>query len=377
MATELRDYIRKILETQGPMPFSRFMELCLYHPGIGYYRKPVFPGTRHGDFVTSPQASRFFGYLMAEQFFQMADILGMQRVRIVEMGAGTGIFARDVLEYSEERGKGGSVSYIIVEPFENLRRLQEDTLSGLSGVEWVSDISETRGIEGIVFSNELLDSFPVEVIEIRNGIFHRIGVAVSGTGDLVETLLPLDHEELMDYVESSGLDRMDEGYRTEVNLAMRSWLNKVSEAMERGFLVTVDYGYPASLYFHPSRKRGTLLGYSGHETTEDFYSCPGEVDMTSHVNFSDLCRWGKEVGFNPVGYTHQWAFLAGQDIERVVSRYGEEPYSPLNAGLKMLLLPGGMGESHKVLVQEKGVGSVEISGFRLLNKIQELGCGDI
>ncbi len=373
MGRQLADYIRKEIETQGPIPFSRFMELALYHPAGGYYRRGVFPGTSGGHFVTSPQASRLFGWLMAEQFMEMGRIMGVERLHLVEMGAGSGIFAKDVVE--RLRREGLEFLYTIVEPFPEIRALQSSTLGPEAGVEWRGGLEEVGELEGILFSNELLDAFPVEVIERGPDGWHRVMVAAGEEG-LQELLLPLDHHGLLEYVEERGLNRLPQGYRTEVNLAMRGWIGRVASILKRGFVVTVDYGHPAPLYFHPSRSRGTLLGYGPQGVTEEFYGEPGSVDITAHVNFTDLCRWGREVGLEPVGYTHQWAFLAGQGIEEAVASMGLEPYSPANVGLKMLLLPGGMGESHKVMVQAKGVeGRPALAGFRLLNKLEELRCG--
>jgi len=378
MSSELRDYIRKVVKAQGPMPFSSFMELSLYHPESGYYRRGFFPGGGKGDFVTSPQASKFFGYLMAEQFIEISRKMDMKPLPILEIGAGSGIFAKDVLEYSIHAGRDDTFSYIIMEPYENLEAIQRDTLAGMTErVRWIKDFDDIEGFEGVIFSNELLDAFPVEVIEKRDGVFTRLCINVSEEGEFVEVFKEISDRDFLSYISFYGLDGLDDGYRTEINMRMKEWIAKIGEVLERGFVITVDYGYPGTLYFHPSRRRGTLLGYSAQRTTQDFYSSPGEIDITAHVNFTDLCRWGREAGLNPVGYTHQWAFLAGQDIEGVIGKFGLDPYSPFNVGLKMLLLPGGMGESHKVMVQSKGMGDEELSGFRLLNKIWELDCDEV
>ncbi len=371
MASELADYIRKEIEAQGPIPFSRYMELCLYYPSLGYYRRGLFPGSSRGDFVTSPEASRLFGCLMARQFMEMADMMGMDRVHVVEMGAGSGLFAKDVVDYL----KGQSIrwSYTIIEPFPEMRAIQQETVGAVAGVEWCEGLEELERFQGIFFSNELVDAFPVEVIERDERGWNRLMVTADGDR-FREILVPIEQGPLKEYIASRNLQSMEPGYRTEVNLNMERWIREVAHTLKRGFVVTVDYGYPARLYFHPSRTRGTLLGYRRQTTTEDFYSHPGEIDMTAHVNFTDLSLWGREAGLDLVGYTHQWAFLAGQDIEDLVASMGMEPYSPANAGLKMLLLPGGMGESHKVMVQAKAMtlGRQPISGFKLLDKKGDL-----
>jgi SAM-dependent MidA family methyltransferase len=178
--------------------------------------------------------------------------------------------------------------------------------------------------------------------------------------------------EIRDYFQGLSLT-LPEGYRTEVNLRAKEWLLKVSEILSEGFVLTIDYGYTAMDYYHEDRNRGTLLCYHRHQVNEDPYRNIGQQDMTAHVNFSSLKNWGDMVGLKTVGFSHQGAYLVSLGIGEVMhERYGGCPDVFDVAKIKGLLLPQGMGDSHKVMVQYKGEGDPELKGFSLRNQREKL-----
>nr|MDA8161891.1 SAM-dependent methyltransferase [Desulfobacteraceae bacterium] len=176
--------------------------------------------------------------------------------------------------------------------------------------------------------------------------------------------------KLAAYIEELPED-IKEPYTTEVNLGVKAWINDVAQVISKGFVMTIDYGYTRKEYFAPFRNMGTLLAYRGQTVHEDLLARPGEQDLTAHVNFSDLARWGKEAGFSTIGYAPQWAFLGGLDFEDVVRGIigsDFEPFSPKLAMIKSLILPQGMGSTHKVMVQAKGLETIPtLKGFKIKN----------
>ena len=352
------------------------METVLYHPVYGYYSGSELHIGRKGDFVTSPHCHELFGALLARQIEEFIDLAGGKDFSIVEIGAGAGYLAKDILKSMDRKNPSESVNYIISEPLPGLRDIQKNTLNGYDErVSWVRDIEEIGHLNGCIVSNELLDSFPVHVIEKRGNVFQEIYVDYNDNKGLFETTGDLSSDELAEYIERTGI-YFEERYRTEANLAMKEWIEKISSILICGFVMTVDYGYTAEEYFSVERNRGTLLSYMNQQVNENFYEFPGCQDITSHVNFSDLHGWGTENGFQTIGYCPQWSFLAGLDIEDTfyeITGGKFNPFSPETAAIKMLILPHGMGSSHKVMVQSKGIEkNTDLKGFQLKNDYKRL-----
>lgn len=351
------------------------MNECLYHPEWGYYASGPPPIGKRGDFFTGPHASSLFGALLANQVAECLDMLRTDSLTVVEMGAGTGVLAADMLASLLKADRFSGLRYVIVEPFAPAVPFQREMLERFAPhVSWVGSIDEISPGPCCFVSNELPDAFPVHVVERHGDSFKEIHVRLDPEGRFTECLRESEGE-VASYVK--GLPgTLPEGYRTEVNIAMKSWISGLGRLMTRGFVITVDYGFTASEYFHPSRNRGTLLAYRDHAVSEDMFFFPGGQDMTSHVNFSDLHRWGMESGFVTLGYAPQWAFLASLDVERTFMEMTGgtfDPFSPALAGVKMLLFPQGMGDSHKVLVQAKGIDpGVRLRGFTLKNRKDRL-----
>ncbi len=383
MVNDFKGLKRLLIENikeNGPISFKDFMALCLYEENLGYYSQDEIRIGKDGDFVTAPHTSKLFGYLLAvqiRQFFEILENKG-QELSIAEFGAGTGVLAGDILEYFKRflKEQFERLRYIMVEPLSKRREVLKRDISRFEeNIKIVDSISETGRFKGVVIANELFDAFPVHLIEKNEDEFFEIFVDVSGNEErLVEKALKIRDDALKDYVETY-LSHLPNGYRTEVNLEMKKWINDLSSIMDEGFCLIIDYGYSREDYYADFRNRGTLLGYSRQRVTEEYFEYPGIIDMTAHVNFSDARLWFEQAGFVAEGFCPQWAFLGGLDIEQTMEKaFGRlEPFSPILASVKSLIFPQGMGETHKVFVASKGVEKeVDLKGFKMKNDIGRL-----
>ncbi len=368
--TRLSKLLKDRIKTAGAIPFSNFMEECLYNSEFGYYSRQDLAIGKNGDFVTAPHASRFFGSLIAVQLTECFKRIGGDGFAVCEFGAGAGFMALDILTFLKNFHEGyfERTTYFIVEPLETRRAILEDRLSQFSSqVEVIASFSECESFSGVIIANELLDAFPVHIVQKEKGIFSEIFVGLDEEGNFCEIKDRPSSQALSDYLKRINAILPDD-YRTEVNLAMKDWIEEVSSTMKRGYAIIIDYGFPEREYFAPHRNRGTLLGYRNQRTTEDFFSCPGMVDITAHVNFTDLKRWAEAKGMTCEGFTPQWAFLGGLDPDDTMRKvFGKvDPFSPVLAGIKALIFPQAMGETHKVMVLSKGIedGS-QLKGFAI------------
>ncbi len=300
------------------MRFDRFMELALYHPGDGYYAKVGGPSPigRSGDFYTSVSAGPLFGRLLARQFFQMWQVLGKPRpFWMIEQGAHDGQLACDVLEWcrAETTEFFEAIRYGIVQASGAASMHQKCApepalVSRITWFENLAALAEEKPV-GVFFSNELVDAFPVRAITHSAGEWFEQHVAIRD-----ETLRwhdrPIVDEELAEAVAALALPTIED-YTTEINLRARSWIAEVALAMRRGYVLTIDYGYPASLYYAPHRSGGTLTAYVKHHSVDDVLAEPGMRDITAHVDFTTLARAGEGAGLTTLGFLDQQRFLMG------------------------------------------------------------------
>ena len=363
-----------LIREKGPVTFEHFMEMALYDPQYGYYTSGSSRIGREGDFFTSSHLHPAFGATIGSQIEEMWELMGRpEGFTVVEPGPGLGHTCGDMLSYFMDRECFDALNYVLVEPNESMRKTQETLLAGFSGkVRWCTSLKEVGTITGCVFSNELIDAFPVHLIVMEDAM-REIYVGLDGSGGLRETTGNLSTPALGEYIRDSGLT-VARGYRTEVNLRAREWLHSVNGMLREGFVLTIDYGYNARDFFSDDRKTGTLLCYYGHRISEDPFEHIGEQDITAHVNFSDLHRWGVGIGFKTTGFTSQGAFLVSlgihEEIEKIASAGVD--YAAELGRIKRLILPGGMGESHLVMAQYKGEGDPVLKGFSIRNGVKYL-----
>jgi SAM-dependent MidA family methyltransferase len=399
----LRDIIcERIAESpHRRITFAEYMDLALYHRQQGYYAtNQVNIGVR-GDFFTSPHLGADFGELLAEQFVGMWEVLGRPApFQLVEMGAGQGLLAADVLRYLHRHYLDffNVLEYIIVERAPALIAEQRQILASLSSaggnIRWCGwEEIPADSVTGCLFSNELVDALPVHQIAVEDGQLREVYVTVAAGMSSSEHPhpQPLSHEgrggregggeslfaEVMgevstpaiaEYFKLVGIEfpspAYEDGYRTEVNLEALEWLGAVANRLRRGYVLTVDYGYSAERYYSPRRRSGTLQCYYRHSHHNDPYICVGRQDITAHVDFTALQRQGVLCGLDPVGFTKQELFLMALGLgERIAAVSAAQPQNlgellRRRDALHQLVNPMGLG-GFGVLLQCKGLSQDE------------------
>lgn len=371
---ELVAAISSEITRNGPIPFVRFMELALYHPQYGYYmRQP--DGAEHepigwsGDFYTSSDVHPILGRAIAAQARQMDELLSRPTpFTIVEMGAGKGLLARDCLAELQAREDdfASRTRYVLIERSPAMQALQRQHLApwlnkpGL--VTWLEgmDALAPQSVTGLFFSNELVDAFPVHRIQMLGGQAKELFVDYR-EGGFEECLKPLSNLALAQQVQRLK-PAWPEGYRTEVNLQALEWMEQVAERIDRGFVVTIDYGHTAQDLYGPDRKDGTFLCYHQQLTGDVPYVRIGQQDMTAHVDFTSLATAGAHAGLNVTGFTNQMSFLMGLGVEEMIGQL--DPEGPEFGAAIHLLKPDGMGRTFKILVQHRGVEQPDLHGLK-------------
>ncbi|HEY9363460.1 MAG TPA: SAM-dependent methyltransferase [Chitinophagaceae bacterium] len=357
----LSSIIAEKIKEQGPISFHDFMELSLYHPRWGYYTSDGNKLGRSGDYYTSPFLTALFGQMIAKQLKEMWLIMDKPDFTVVEYGAGTGLLCHDILEelknYPEFYDK---LHYCIIEKSAVMRQKQQSILN--EKVSWLNSINELSEITGCILSNELLDNFSVHQVVVKEKLME---VFVGYENGFVELLRPAS-KELADYFDQFQI-KLPEGYRTEVNLEARSWLNEISSALKKGFLLTIDYGFPANELYSPRRSSGTLVCYHQHQLNESPYTNIGNQDITAHINFSALHQWGLQYGLQTCGFTNQALFLQGLGLTEHIKRMEDSGNYQKNNIEKVFLIRSllmDMGTKLKVLIQQKGLKSPQLSGLK-------------
>jgi len=376
LAAELRAHIAEA----GGLPFADFMAACLYHPQFGYYMTPRARIGKEGDFFTSASVHAVFGRLIARQLAQMADLLGATAFQLVEQGAGEGHLALDILDAlaAEFPALYAKLSYTLVEVGPASRARQAQLLaSHAARVGWCN-AGEWHIESGCFLSNELVDAFPVHIVEKHAGELHEVFVVNAADGGFAEELRPPSTPALAEHCRWLGVAPL-EGNRAEVSLAAPVWMREVAGRIARGFVMTIDYGYPAEELYALHRRAGTLLCYRQHQADDDPYATVGEKDITSHVDFTALQRAGAEAGLTTLWFGEQYRFLLGLGFFEELLHLQEQCPSEhearaLRLTLKNLIVPEqGMGETFKVLVQGKGVDKPELLCARPISAIPLAG----
>lgn len=372
---ELEEIIRRRIRDSGGITFAEYMTLCLYHPEHGYYMAPRERIGRQGDFFTSSSVHSVFGRLVARQLRQMWEILGGGPFTVAEQGGGEGHLALDILDAAAQESPDfyQNLNYRLVEISSDNRERQRRLLEKhLGRVEWTS-LEALAGMEGCIVSNELVDAFPVHMVHRDEGGMQEVFVVEKGER-FGEEMRPLSTSEIDDYFRQVGIAPVV-GNRAEVNLQGTEWMKTVARTLGRGFVLTIDYGYPASELYAPFRREGTLMCYYRHTAGEDPYVRVGRQDMTAHVDFTALELAGAEAGLEKLWFGEQYRFLLSLGFAQVLMELemretDENRARDLRLTLKNLILPeGGMGETFKVLVQAKGVGRPSLLCARRLTEI--------
>ena len=370
LAQQIRD---EALAEGGVLPFSRYMELCLYSPGLGYYSAGLQKFGAAGDFVTAPEISPLFGRCLARS---CATVLQACDGDILEVGAGSGRLAVDLLAGLEQLDRLPGC-YLILERGADLRERQRSLLGSelphLAGrVAWLDELP--AGFRGAVLANEVLDAMPVERFRWDGKQVGRL--CVHETGGRFEwmpcTTTPSGLSSVMQPICEQY--RLAPGYVSEVNLALPAWLQGLAEALEQGMLLLADYGYPRHEYYHPQRNQGTLMCHYRQHTHADPFLWPGLQDLTAHVDFTAVAEAAQGAGLDVAGYTTQAAFLLDCGLEALLQAQGEPgstAYLRAVQQVKTLIMPGEMGERFKFIALTKGLDEA-LPGFRMQDMRERL-----
>ena len=374
----LRETIVREIRELGPIPFSRYMEMCLYDPEAGYYSRNVEQFGKAGDFYSSSDVHAVFGRLLTRQFEEMWRALGSpEEIEILELGPGRGLFARDVLDWLEKKFPEcfRAVHYSLSERSPRLRERLQATLerhfaagkastgNGATSVAPSEPLVERAlapEVPLIVFANELFDALPVEVLRPEGEL--RIA---ENDGRFIETWLPASAGNL-DYLDRYSV-HPEEGERVETARVAQQTMSQLAASIERGFIIAIDYGYTRTEQL-AGRHRGTVTAYRQHSVSDDPYEAPGEQDITAHVNFTALATAAEQQGMQVQPLLTQSQFLMGigepnQFADAFEDCRVPQEHAKVALQLKHLVTPAGMGESFQVLVASKGVAAETVASL--------------
>ena len=349
----LSETIRKEIESAGGwIGFARFMEFALYAPALGYYVAGAAKLGSDGDFVTAPELSPLFGRTLARQ---IAEILGRTGGDVLELGAGSGNMAADVLVELQNVDRLPQ-RYLILETSPQLAQRQQRTLEQRQPVlkdriEWIDALPEN--FDGVVIANEVLDALPAHLVAWRrDGLYER---GVSWKDSFVWSERPLRPGPLRSAAEAIGAEA---DYVSEISLVAPALVRSLSAALRKGALLLIDYGFGRREYYHPQRALGTLMCHYRHRAHDDSFFLPGLQDLTAHVDFTVVAEAGIDTGLKLLGYTTQAQFLVNSGITQLLEQQSGDATTSrfaLTAGVQKLLSPAEMGELFKVIALGRGI----------------------
>lgn len=366
---QLETIISGRIAQNGRITFCDFMAACLYEPGLGYYTSPGRKVGTAGDFYTSITVHAAFGRVIAREIARMWHSMGQPEIfTLVEAGAGHGRLSCDIMDFLAQREPGcyAASSLILVEQEPSLAEAQASLLAAhRAKLDWrtPAQLAELR-FSGVLYSNELLDAMPVHRVVMTTEGLREIFVTLQD-GHLAEQLDLPSTPALEAYLARFGTPLLT-GQEAEISLAGLAWLETAAAALERGFLLTVDYGYPKEELYTPRRRHGTLLCYHQHQVEDNPYIRIGQQDITTHINFSALRERGEELGLQTVWFGEQYRFLltAGmvEEFEAIeTADLTEAEKLKRRLTLKRLIMPeGGMGDTFRILVQSRGVAQPDL-----------------
>ena len=360
--------IQAIHSNQGWISFDRFMEFALYDPEFGYYTGNLRKFGEKGDFVTASEISSFFAKTMCIQFEEI--FLSIDK-NIIEIGAGSGKFALEVIQSLDSKKID---HYFILEISHSLRKHQYELLiknlpPHLFGkVQWIDKIPQEYN--GIIFCNELLDALPIDLIKKSSGIPYQKGVGLENDlfiwkDKAIKDLSTYDH---------INLESLPDNYLAEDAIHIKSWINNISESISKGVVIIIDYGFNHSEYFHEQRSQGTLMCHFKHHAHDNPLIQVGIQDITSHVNFSYVAREASSKGLHINGFISQANFLINCGILELLEKVNIEDsllYMKSVSEIQKLLSPSEMGDLFKVMTIEKNL-DINLVGLKNNNKVKTL-----
>ncbi len=365
----LTDIIRQRITEENSISFADFMQMALYHPGYGYYSSGTHKFGKDGDFITSPELGELFAKCMAKQFSQVVNHI--DDAVIVELGAGTGKFCFDCL-VELERLNSLPNHYYILEVSADLQQRQQELMKNLPEnlhqlVTWIQQ-PLAHEFNGVIFANEVIDALAVEVFKME-GNYQQMCVMWEDGFQPSWKEMP---NELAEQLKSKDLVIAD-GYVSEFVPNLTAWLAAISEKLNHGITMFVDYGYERNAYYHPQRNQGTLVCHFQHQANFDYLENVGIQDITAFVDFTAVAEAGDECGFEIDGYCTQAHFLLSMGIEQMLGD-SEDNYTNYYKNItemKKLTMPNEMGEKFKVIALSKNF-EEELLGFSFSNQLHLL-----
>jgi SAM-dependent MidA family methyltransferase len=354
----------RIGKRRGWIPFSEYMQLALYEPGLGYYTGGAAKLGVAGDFVTAPEISALFGQALAHQ---VEEVLAATRSEILEVGAGSGQLALQILGELARRDALPE-HYRILEVSPELRERQAQLFKAAPPdwarrVSWLDELPES--LSGVIIANEVLDAMPAEIVVRSAGHWLVRGVVLDPEGQLGYQDRSASAElaaALRARVPGPG--QLGDGYTTELNETAQGFVATLAKKLEHGAMILIDYGFPAAEYYHPERRQGTFMAHYRHRAHDDPFFWPGLQDLTTHVDFSALAAAARAAQADVLGYTSQSHFLLNCGILELLEGSAEDPskWLPQTNALQRLLSEAEMGELYKVLAVGRGL-SQPLLGF--------------
>ena len=357
--------LREEIAAHGPMPFSQYMERCLYAPGLGYYSAGKTKFGEAGDFITAPELGDLFARCVVNATYPVIQMLG-DNADFLELGGGSGAFAEAALKAFAQAGAVPR-RYYILEPSADLRERQRDRLAAalpsalFAHVLWL-DRPPEQDWQGVLFANEVIDALPTTRFAMRAGEVYEEYVALDGEGRLMRVDRPADAlvSGAVRHVERDIEAEFPEGYRSEVLPQLPYWIQAIAGSLTAGVMLFIDYGYVRREFYLPERNDGTLRAYYRHRLHNDPLYFPGLNDLTASVDFTALAEAGNGAGFGVAGYMPQAQFLIGSGLQDIFSTaYESAPDETTRYDLaqqvKKLTLPDQMGERFQVMLFARGM----------------------
>jgi SAM-dependent MidA family methyltransferase len=355
------------------------MSLALYHPEHGYYARAARRTGRNGDFFTSVDVGPIFGALLGRQFAEMWRILREpdESFDLVEAAASNGQFARDVLDWAEANDPEfySAVRVYLVESSPAARAAHAAMLAPHATRLAASTGRLPDAIHGVIFANELLDALPVHSVVMTGDGLREHYVDATPDGRLFERPGRPSTDALERYLAAAGVE-LEPGARAEINLAALAWMTRAILALHRGFLVLIDYGHHARELYSPTHAAGTLTSFHRHVVAQahaadaPWLADPGGRDITSHVDLTSVERTARELGCTTLGMLDQTYFLLTLGLSELVDAAGTSlAATRRRLALKTLLLPGGLGSTHKVMVFAKGIAPPVLHGLSGIRRL--------
>jgi SAM-dependent MidA family methyltransferase len=373
----------QIASQGGWMPFSRYMEMALYEPGMGYYSAGAHKLGPGGDFTTAPELSPLFGAAICSTLIPVLEGLKAQGLpaQILEFGAGTGTLATSILsrlhdlDFTLDR-------YDVIEISPDLAQRQQgrinkaiDELNIPTQSHWLNQLP--KDFKGVILANEVIDAIPCEVIIYQNGFWYWHGVALQNEKLIWQVGSPVE-QDLLPTTLLTG--HFSEGYLTELHTPANSWMRQVAQHLHSGLFLTFDYGFPEEEYYHPQRLEGTLMAHHRHHAIQDPFYLPGLCDLTTHVEWSQIARSALAENADDVFLTNQAAYLLDAGIGDIALEIGDpsnpEAFLPISNSLQKLLSEAEMGELFKVFAFTKNLNQLlprqtleDLPGLRGRNRL--------